>query len=38
VTGLPGFFVLTVVLLLLWRHDPNPVRSDAMSTAQLTKA
>jgi membrane protease YdiL (CAAX protease family) len=24
VTGLPGFIVLAVVILLLWLHDPNP--------------
>ena len=28
VTGLPGFFVLAVVILILWWHDPNPARSD----------
>jgi membrane protease YdiL (CAAX protease family) len=26
VTGLPGFLVLAVVILLLWRHDSNPAR------------
>jgi len=28
VTGLPGFLVLAVVILLLWRHDPNPADTD----------
>ena len=26
VTGLPGFLVLAVVILLLWWHDPSPAR------------
>jgi uncharacterized protein len=29
VTGLPGFLVLVVVILLLWWRDPNPARSVA---------
>ncbi|MCU0917069.1 MAG: CPBP family intramembrane metalloprotease [Planctomycetes bacterium] len=29
VTGLPGFLVLAVVVLLLWRHDPSPSYRDA---------
>jgi len=28
VTGLSGFLVLGAVILILWRHDPNPARSD----------
>ena len=31
VTGLPGFLVLAVVILLLWWHDPNPARNDVMN-------
>lgn len=30
VTGLPGFLVLAVVILILWHHDPDPARMDAM--------
>jgi len=30
VTGLPGFLVLAVVILVLWRLDPNPARDDGM--------
>jgi membrane protease YdiL (CAAX protease family) len=29
VTGLPGFLVLAAVILLLWRHHPNPGRNEA---------
>ena len=36
VTGLPGFLVLTVVILILWRHDPNPARSDVMTSINDT--
>jgi len=32
VTGLPGFLVLAVVILILWRHDPNPARNEILSS------
>jgi membrane protease YdiL (CAAX protease family) len=30
VTGLPGFVVLAMVILLLWWHDPDPARRDVL--------
>jgi uncharacterized protein len=33
VTGLSGFLVLAVVILLLWRHDPDPTHSKAVLRA-----
>lgn len=32
VTGLPGFVVLAVVILILWRYDPDPARNDVLSS------
>ena len=32
VTGLPGFLVLAVVILILWRHDPDPAHSDVLNS------
>jgi membrane protease YdiL (CAAX protease family) len=39
VTGVPGFFVLTLVIFLLWLHDPKPAKTqqtlDAPGVASL---
>jgi membrane protease YdiL (CAAX protease family) len=33
VTGLPGFLVLGIVILLLWRHDSNPAQTASQPPA-----
>lgn len=37
VTGLPGFVVLAIVILILWRHDPNPAQNDVMKVSLPTE-
>jgi membrane protease YdiL (CAAX protease family) len=37
VTGLPGFLVLVVVILLLWWHDPNPAGRDGVARVHTAK-
>jgi membrane protease YdiL (CAAX protease family) len=36
VTGLPGFLVLAMVILLLWWHDPSPAWNDVMTSVNET--
>jgi membrane protease YdiL (CAAX protease family) len=36
VTGLPGFLVLAVVIVILWLHDPDPARGTVMAKVNDT--
>ena len=36
VTGLPGFLVLAVVILILWLHDPDPARGSVVARVNDT--
>jgi membrane protease YdiL (CAAX protease family) len=36
VTGLPGFLVLAVVILILWLHDPDPTLGSIMANVHGT--